>query len=132
MPVRMNAASRHSRQGGNAEEGIVQAKEITPYEEQRNRRKKALHDEVQRALVDSGFGEAAQLRPLFSGELAATEGSAGGTNRKQARAHRDNLPRQENFQLRRSARTVAKENAKLEKSPSITHRKELVRGTKCR
>ena len=92
MPVRMNTASRHSRQGGDAEEGIVQAEEITPYEEQRNRKKKALHDEVQRVLVDSGFGEAAQLRPLFSGELADREGSVGGMNRKQSRAHRDNLP----------------------------------------
>ena len=109
----------------------MQAEEITPYEVLRNRRSKALHDEVQRALVDSGFGEAAELRPLFSGELAEREGSGGATKCKETRARRDIPPRQEDLQVRRSARNVAKENADPERSPILTTRKEKVRDTRC-
>ena len=49
------------------------------YELERDRRKKALHDRVELALVQSGFGEAAKLRCAFSGERTsetpATESS---------------------------------------------------------
>lgn len=38
------------------------------YELERDRRKKALHDRVQLTLIQSGFGEAAKLRSVFSGE----------------------------------------------------------------
>jgi hypothetical protein len=63
--VTMLSPSRHGIQGGVAgKEGVEPEKpsEITSYEVERNRRKKVLHDEVQRALKDSGFNYVTQLR----------------------------------------------------------------------
>ena len=70
----MKSTSRHSSQGRHGEDDDDKLEEITPYEEQRNIRRKALHDEVERALLHSGLGDAAKLRPLFIGELAEKEG----------------------------------------------------------
>ena len=85
----MNSPSRHGRQGGFTEADGVQpevAAEIIPYKEQRNRRKKALHDEVQTALLDSGFEEAAELCSLFTKDLSDKE-AVGEKHRKDSCAH---------------------------------------------
>jgi hypothetical protein len=42
--------------------------EPNAYEVERDRRKQELHDRVQLALMHSGFAEAANLRPAFTGE----------------------------------------------------------------
>ena len=134
MPFRMNSASRHSRQGGDAEKDNLQPKgalEITPYEEQRNRRTKALHEEVQRALLDLGFGEPAELRPLFTGEMVDKE-DVGDTNRNVSRAHWKKIRAQEDLQLRRSDQNVAKVNANTDTSPILSHQNKRVRDTKGR
>ena len=121
----MKCVSRHSRPGGDVEEDDEHLQDITAYEEQRNLRRKALHDEVERALVDSGFGEAAQLRPLFPGELAKKE-RIGGTKRKVNLVHRSSVSRQREVQLRRSVRNVQKEDANKETSPiSRPHKKRV-------
>lgn len=112
----MKCVSRHSRPGRDVEEDDEHPQDITAYEEQRNIRRKALHDEVERALVDSSFGEVAKLRPLFPGELAKTE-RIGGTKRKVTRAHRSSVSRQGEVQWRRSAHNVQKEDANKETSP---------------
>ena len=86
----MNCALRHSCQGGDGVEESAQPKPITLYEEECNIRRKALYDEVERALIDSRFGDAAKLRPLFTGQFAEKEG-IGETSRKLSRAHRSTL-----------------------------------------
>ena len=88
----MNSSSRHSRQRGDARAHNLESEgEITAYKEQQNRRRKALHDEVQKALLDSGFGEAVELRPLFTGELSDKE-AIGETSRTVSCTHRKTLP----------------------------------------
>ena len=126
--VVMTCVSRHDVQGGEVEQEDEHPQEITAYEHQRNIRRKALHDEVERALVDSGFGEAAKLRALFPGESAEKEG-VGGTKRKVTPAHRSCLSRQGDVQLRRSTRNVRKEDANKKTSPISRHRKKQVRDT---
>ena len=123
--VRMNCALRHSRQGGDGVEETAQPEPLTPYEEVRNIRRKALHDEVERALIDSGFGDAAKLRPLFTRKFAEKEG-IGETSRKLSRTHRRILSRQGEVHLRRSARNVGKVNTNIESSPIFKHRNKQV------
>ena len=60
----MLSPSRHGRQGGIAAEDTLHEEEdlgITAYEQQRNLRKRELYDEVERALLSSGFLEATKL-----------------------------------------------------------------------
>jgi hypothetical protein len=106
----MISPSRHGGQGGIHLQDPPQlddASAITPYEEEHNRRKRALYDEVQKALLKSGFLEAAQLRSLFIGEVCDQEGSVG-KRRDLLRAHcKRHLP-EEDRELRRSARNVGK------------------------
>ena len=66
----MAAQSRHAlRSNSNAEHKESDSQPSTnEYELQRDRKKKALHDRVELALIESGFGEAAKLRCKFSGE----------------------------------------------------------------
>ena len=112
----MNSVLRHGRQGGTAEEETRHLEEA--YEVQRNRRKKLLHDEVQKALIDSGFGEAAELRPLFTERLTAKEGVEDRT-RNVKTANRKSLTREEDVQLRRSARNFTKADAKTDNSSAF-------------
>jgi hypothetical protein len=89
--------SRHGGQGGIHLQDPPQpdgTSAITPYEEERNRRKRALYDEVQRALLKSGFPKAAQLRSLFTSEVRDQEGSVG-KRRDYLRAHRKRRPPEE-------------------------------------
>ena len=106
----MLSPSRHERQDGVDADKTVHAEEdlrITPYEEQRNLRKRELHAEVERALLSSGFSEAAKLRPLFSGEVQ--EATASGTKiRKNCSRRRRTLVRDVATEVRRSARNVDK------------------------
>ena len=124
----MKCTSRHSHHGKHCEEDDDKLKEITPYEEQRNIRRKALHDKVERALVNSGFGDAAKLRPLFTGELAGDEG-IGDTKRKVTSAHWSSISQQGDVKLRRSARNVGKMSTNTEIHPKTGQRNKRVRDT---
>jgi len=46
----------------------IASSHISAYELERNLRKKALHDAVQKDLVDAGFVDATSLRSAFSGD----------------------------------------------------------------
>jgi hypothetical protein len=82
-----------------------------------NRRKKELHDEVERALRRSGFGEAAQLRPLFIGEIGV-EGAARNSSGRGSGPRKRSSRACENVDLRRSTRTVAKVDTVSETTPA--------------
>ena len=127
----MKSASRNSRQGGDAEEEnlhIEGASEITKYEEERNRRKKELHDEVQKSLLELGFGEATDLRPLFTREFADEQGVKD-TTPIVSRAHRKSLPREEDVQLHKSTRNVTKGDANTDTIPIVREQHKWVRHT---
>ena len=124
----MNSTSRHSRQGGNGEEETGHpdgTSEITEYEVQRNRRMKLLHDEVQKALIDLGFGEAAELRPLFTRRLAG-KGGVEERTRNVSSANQKSLPREEDVHLRRSARNFMKADAKTDNSSVFAQKQKKV------
>jgi hypothetical protein len=127
--VTMLSPSRHGGRGGVAgEEGVKPEKpsEITPYEVERNRRKKVLHDEVQRALKDSRFNDAAQLRSLFTRE--ETEKEAGAEKRcNVSRVEGRPIPGDSVVKLRRSARTVRKVNTSKVSSPVCCTKSTRVR-----
>ena len=114
----MKFASRHSRQGAQCEDDDDIPEEITPYKAQCNIRRKALHDKVEKALVDSGFADAAKLRLLFTGQLAGGEG-IGKTKRKVTGANRSIISEEGDGKLRRSTRNVVKLNGTTE-LPSIS------------
>ena len=130
--VRMKFPSRHSRRGAQCEEDNDKLEEITPYEAQRNIRRKALHDEVERALVDSGFGDAAKICPLFTRQLARGEG-IGETKWKVTGAHWSRISQEGDVKLRRSARNIGKVNANTEFPPiSSQSNKRVCNTTWCR
>jgi hypothetical protein len=118
VTVAMLSPSRHSGQGGigvGGSEEIEAESNITAYEKQRNRRKRELHDEVERALLASGFAEVAKLRSLFTGEVGVEGG--GGESRRRTKEPRKRSPRaRENVDLRRSSWNVANVDA-LSKTP---------------
>lgn len=90
----MLSPSRHGRQGGVDAEDKVQDGEncgIMPYEQERNRRKRQLHDEVQYALLSSGFAEAAELRSIFSGEVRKEREGDTKIGKESCRRHRNSL-----------------------------------------
>jgi hypothetical protein len=122
-PVTMGSPSRHACQGGAQLVNPVEPEEassINPYEELRNRRKKELHDEVERALLESGFTEAARLRLLFSGEVREEEGSAEKTlpqSRQRRRSPWGGLA----GELRRSSRLVVMRKTTTE-TPEVHYR----------
>ena len=130
--MRMKFASKHSRQGARCEDDDDIPQEITPYEAQRNIRRKALQDEVEKALVDSGFGDVAKLRPLFTAQLAGGEG-IGKTKRNVTGANRSIISEEGDGKLRRSARNVLKLNGTTE-LPSISSQstKRVRNSTFCR
>ena len=118
----MFSPSRHARQGGVDAEDKLQEGEnlgITPYEQERNRRKKQLHDEVQRALRSSGFAQAAELRSLFSGDVRKERNGDRRIDRESRQQHRNCLE-DEGKEVRRSARNV--DNTKKEtKTVAVQH-----------
>lgn len=126
----MKCASRHTRRGADGEEDDKKPAEITAYEVACNIRRKALHDEVQKALVDSGFGEAAKVRALFPGVSTATE-VIGVTNHKATTARRRSITGERDVQVRRSARNVRQENSNTEKNPTSRQLNKRVRDTIC-
>ena len=126
----MKCASRHTRRGVDGEEEYEKPAEITTYEVARNIRIKALHDEVQKALVDSDFGEAAIVRALFPGVSTATEG-IGVTNHKVTTARRRSITGERDVQVRRSAHNVRQENSKTEENPTSRQLNNRVRHTFC-
>ena len=77
------------------------------YELERERRKKALHDRVELALLESGFGEAAKLRGLFTGERS-TVALVAQTSQPRKRRKRAAATLQQ--ELRRSTRNLVKKN----------------------
>ena len=90
----MLSPSRHGRQGGVDTDDRLQEGEnlgITPYEQERNWRKKQLHDKVQRALRSSGFAKAAELRPLFSGEVQKERDGDTKIVKESRKRHRNSL-----------------------------------------
>ena len=104
----MFSQSRHGRQGGVDAEDTLQEGEnlgITPYEQERNRRKKQLHDEVKRALRSSGFAEAAELRSLFSGDVRKERDGDTRIVKESRQRHRNSL-RDGGKEVRRSARNI--------------------------
>ena len=128
---RMKSGLRHSRQGGDAEAETVHtegASEITKYEEEHNRRKKALHDEVQKSLLESGFGEAADLRPLFTGEFAEVQG-VGDTTPNVSHVHWKSLHCAEDVQLRRSTRNITKGDVNTGLTVVVREQEKRVRDT---
>jgi hypothetical protein len=95
--------------------------EANPYEVERDRRKKALHDRVQLALIQSGFEDAARLREAFSGEgirRSSTVPKSTPRRRRDTSAVPE-LPR-------RSARNLPKDGAVPSSTPtSLTQEKEV-------
>jgi hypothetical protein len=83
--------------------------EVTQYELERNNRKKELHDRIQSALVESGFGEAVVLREKLTGECSRKTSTLETSKRiRRRRLH----VLQSGVELpRRSARTLSKEVA---------------------
>ena len=77
------------------------------YELERERRKKALHDRVELALLEAGFGEAAKLRGLFTGERSTATPAA---QTSQPRKRRKRLAATLQQERRRSARNLVKKN----------------------
>ena len=77
------------------------------YEQERERRKKALHDRVELALLEFGFGETAKLRGLFTGERSTVNLLAQTSQPRKRRKRGAATPQQER---RRSARNVVKKN----------------------
>ena len=106
----MPSLSRHGRQGGVVVEDTVDDEDncdITVYEEQRNWRKRELHDEVQHALLSSGYLEATKLWPIFNGQVchktACGTKSGKESNQRQRTSLRDGAT-----ELHKSARNVGK------------------------
>ena len=75
------------------------------YELERDRRKKALHDRVELALVESGFGEAAKLRDKFSADWSKGTPAA---KTSQPRQRRKRAAATLQTERRRSARNLVK------------------------
>jgi hypothetical protein len=105
----MAAHSRHSFQSG--EDVLYKGKETeleqTAYELQRDRRKKTLHDSIQLAFIEVGFGEAASVRFSFPGEgMSHSPPLLSKTRRRWKRGPQDGAP-----QCRWSARILTKEIA---------------------
>jgi hypothetical protein len=83
----MAAPSRHAspRKSHCTYEHIDTQPAPNEYEAERDRRKKALHDRVQLALLASGFPEAATLQAAFSGEGTLRTRALGTRKRRQKR-----------------------------------------------
>ena len=108
----MFSPSRHRCQGGiDAGDTLEEGENlgITPYEQERNRRKKQLHDQVQRALRSSGFAEAAELQSCFSGDVRKEKHGDTLITKESRQRHRNSLG-DGGKEVRRSARNV--ENTK--------------------
>jgi hypothetical protein len=117
LPRTMAAHSRHGSPSDSAPvyeevDGVAQP---NAYELQREKRKKALHDSVQLALIQSGFEDAAQLRSAFPGE--GSSGTAPAAPPSTARQKRNTRHAGGGEQPRRSARNVRKE---LSAAPPIS------------
>jgi hypothetical protein len=128
LQVTMRSPSRHGRQGGVILEESEKPKEaasITLYEEQRNRRKKELHDEVHRALRNSGFADAAELRVLFTGEVSE-EKDGGPKACKESRVQRRRQAPHGATELSRSARNVGKVEAIEDTTAASGNRKARI------
>ena len=113
----MLSSSRHGCQGGVAVENRNHEEEdlgITPYEQQRNRRKRELHDKVERALLSSGFQEATKLRPLFTGEVRQDTASGKKIGKDCSRCCRTSL-RDGATEVHRSVRKVEKTHTTRER-----------------
>jgi hypothetical protein len=116
LPRTMAAHSRHGSPSDSAPvyeevDGVAQP---NAYELQREKRKKALHDSVQLALIQSGFEDAAQLRSAFPGEGSSGTAPAAPSTARQKRNTRHAGGGE---QPRRSARNVRKE---LSAAPPIS------------
>ena len=108
--MNMPSPSRHGRQGGVFAEDALEDEDncgITAYKKDRNQRKKQLHEEVQRALLSSGYPEVAKLRPLFNGELRVDRACAPKSGKECSRHQRTSW-REGTLELRRRARNVGK------------------------
>jgi hypothetical protein len=113
----MAAQSRHASQS--TAHDVHKERDSQPppneYEVVRDRRKKALHDRVELALLEAGFGEAAKLRSAFSGE---------GTTSTPAPRHSKPRPRRARVgasvaqERRRSARIESKSGAAETPAPT--------------
>ena len=106
----MSSPSRHGHQGGYVAEDTLDVQEgcgLSAYEKLRNRRKKELHDEVQRALIVSGYHEAAELCNIFSGEVRLETPCGTKSAKESSRRQRSNQ-RDVAGELRRSARNLGK------------------------
>ena len=124
----MPPPSRHGRQGGVVAENTVDKQGscvITAYEELRNRRKREIHDEVQRALLISGYPEASKLRNLFSGEVEVETPCGSKSAKESSRRRRSNL-RDVAGELRRSACNIGKTETTNRKTPAHRTRKTKV------
>jgi hypothetical protein len=124
----MHSPSRHGRQGGVVAENTPDGQgscDITAYEELRNRRKRELHEEVQRALLISGYPEAANLRNLFSGEVRPETPCGTKGAKESSRRRRSNL-RDVAGELRRSARNIGKTETTNLKTPAQRTSKKKV------
>lgn len=113
MSSSLSSASAQSRHGSrsnsnNGHNGSDSQPSPNEYELQRDRRKKALHDRVELALLESGFGDAAKLRCKFTGERASETPATKCSRPRRRRARFRTTLGQER---RRSARILGKTGA---------------------